>query len=51
MDERLFNITLISVHAPTGDTEEEEKDDFYEMRKRLYDMAPRHDENRLLGDF
>ena len=46
---RLFNITLICVHAPT-ETEEEVKDRFYEELENVYDGAAGHDVKMILGD-
>ena len=46
---RLFNITLICVHAPT-ETEEEVKDRFYEEFENVYDGAAGHDVKMILED-
>ena len=40
---RLFNITLICVHAPAEETEDEVKDRFYEELENVYDGAAGHD--------
>jgi len=47
---QLFNITLICVHAPTEETEEEVKDRFYEELENVYDGADCHDVKMILGD-
>ena len=46
---RLFNITLICVHAPTEETKEEVKERFYEELENVYDGAAGHDV-KILGD-
>ena len=48
---KFFNISLINVHAPTEDKEEEEKDLFYGRLARTIDACPRHDLKIILGDF
>ena len=48
---KFFNISLINVHAPTEDKEEEEKDLFYGRLARIVDACPRHDLIIILGDF
>ena len=48
---KMFNITLINAHAPTEDSEDNDKDSFYEKLEKLYDDAPRHDVKIVLGDF
>jgi len=47
---RLFNITLICVHAPTEGTGEEVKDRFYEELENVYDGAAGHDVKMVSGD-
>jgi hypothetical protein len=37
---RLFNNSLINIHAPTNDSEEEGKDQFYEQLERAYAACP-----------
>lgn len=44
-------ITIVNVHAPTEDKEEEEKDKFYEMIERKIQSTPRYDIKIVLGDF
>lgn len=46
---RLFNITLICVHAPAEETEDEVKDRFYEELENVYDGAAGHDLKMMLG--
>ena len=46
---RLFNITLICVHAPTEENEEE-VDRFCEELENVYDGAASHDVKMILGD-
>jgi hypothetical protein len=41
---------LLSHHAPTKDTEEEAKDEFYEQLKRAYAACPCHDVKLVMGD-
>lgn len=48
---RFFNISIISVHAPTEEKGEEEKDSFYDTLSRMYDNLPRYDVKIILGDF
>lgn len=45
------NITIISVHAPTEDTDEEEKAEFYEELEKAYDHIPQFDMKIIMGDF
>ena len=51
MGGKFFNISLINVHAPTQEKEEEEKDLFYGRLARTIDACPRHDIIIILGDF
>lgn len=45
------NITLISVHAPTEDKSDEEKEEFYGKLTRVYGAVPKYDLVIILGDF
>jgi hypothetical protein len=45
---RFFNYSLINIHAPTKDSEEEAKDQFYEQLERAY--AACHDVKLVMGD-
>jgi exonuclease III len=40
---KFFNYSLINIHAPTNDSEEEAKDQFYEQLERAYAACPSHD--------
>ncbi|XP_058120479.1 craniofacial development protein 2-like [Anopheles ziemanni] len=48
---KFHNISLINVHAPTEDKDEEEKDLFYGRLAKLYESCPRYDVKIILGDF
>uniref|UniRef100_A0A182NDQ1 Endonuclease/exonuclease/phosphatase domain-containing protein n=1 Tax=Anopheles dirus TaxID=7168 RepID=A0A182NDQ1_9DIPT len=48
---KFYNISLINVHAPTEDKEEEEKDLFYGRLAKTIKSRPRHDLIIILGDF
>ena len=43
--------TVVQVYAPTEDTEEKDKDDFYEQLQDVFDDIPSHDTKLLIGDF
>jgi hypothetical protein len=47
---RFFNYSLINIHTPTNDSEEEAKDQFYEHLERAYAACPSHDVKLLMGD-
>jgi hypothetical protein len=47
---RFFNYLLINIHAPTNDSEEESKDQFYEQLERAYAACPSHDVKLVMGD-
>ena len=47
---KFHNITLINVHAPTEEKEEEEKDKFYDDLQRACERVPKHDIVLILGD-
>jgi hypothetical protein len=47
---RFFNYSLINIHAPTNDSEEEAKDQFYEQLDRAYAACPSHDVKLVMGD-
>jgi exonuclease III len=45
------NITIISVHAPTNDKDDQEKERFYENLEETCNRIPRHDLVIIMGDF
>lgn len=45
------NISLINVHGPTEESEEDEKDSYYELVERTLHACPRYDVKIILGDF
>jgi exonuclease III len=47
---RFFNYTLINVYGPTEDSDEEEKENFYEVLNKVYTKHPQHDVKIILGD-
>lgn len=47
---RFFNITIINVHAPTEDKDDDRKDEFYEILERTYNSCPKHDIKIIIGD-
>jgi endonuclease/exonuclease/phosphatase family metal-dependent hydrolase len=47
---RFFNFSLINKHAPTNDSEEEAKDQFFEQLKQAYEACPSHDVKLVMGD-
>jgi hypothetical protein len=47
---RFFNHSLINIHAPINDSEEEAKDQFYEQLERAYEACPSHDVKLVMGD-
>jgi hypothetical protein len=47
---RFFNYSLINIHAPPNDSEEEAKHQFYEQLERAYAACPSHDVKLMMGD-
>jgi exonuclease III len=45
------NYSIINVHAPTEDKDDEEKDKFYLELETIYSRCPKHDIKMVLGDF
>jgi ferredoxin len=48
--DRFFNLSLINIHAPTNDSEEEAKDQFNEQLERAYAACPSHAMKLVMGD-
>ena len=48
---KLFNITVIQVHAPTSNTEEAEVEQFYEDLQDLLELTPKKDVLFIIGDW
>jgi exonuclease III len=44
------NLSVISLHAPTGEKTDEEKIKFYEDPQNVYNKIPKHDIVIILGD-
>ena len=47
---KLFNITVIQVHAPTSNAEEAEVEWFYEDLQHLLELTPKKDVLFITGD-
>jgi hypothetical protein len=47
---RFFNFSLINIHEPTIDSEEEAKDQFYEQLERANAACPSHDVKLVMGE-
>ena len=45
------NLSIICVYAPTNETDDEDKDDFYELLEDTYEKLPQYDTKLILGDF
>lgn len=48
---RFRNMTFITVHAPTEDKTEQEKEDFYEELENVFNLCQEYDMVTILGDF
>jgi hypothetical protein len=51
MKGRYTNITIISVHAPTEEEEDREKEEFYDCSEEIYHKIQKYDLVRIMGDF
>jgi hypothetical protein len=47
---KFHNLSFISMHAPTGEKEEIEKEVFYQKVEDVYDSCPSNDIKIVLGD-
>jgi hypothetical protein len=47
---RFFNYSLINIHAPTNDSEEEAKDPFFEQLEWAYATCPSYDVKLVMGE-
>jgi hypothetical protein len=50
MKGKIFNMTLVNVHAPTEEKEEEIKDESCAQLTDIYDCQPGHDIKIVVGD-
>ena len=48
---KLYNYSLICAHAPTDESDDDVKDEFYDSLDRLYSLCPSYDTKVLLRDF
>jgi exonuclease III len=48
---RWCDITVLNVHAPTEDKDDDIKDSFYKELEQVFDQFPRYHMKILLGDF
>jgi uncharacterized NAD(P)/FAD-binding protein YdhS len=51
MKGRYRNITIISVHAPTEEKEDREKEEFYECLEEIYHKIQKYDLVIIMRDF
>jgi hypothetical protein len=47
---RFKNYSLINAHAPTNESLDDDKEEFYEKLSKAYNDCPRHDINIIVGD-
>jgi len=48
---KYYNLTLISLHAPTEENNEVAKEEFYIFSEKVWDAVPNYNMNTELGDF
>jgi exonuclease III len=48
---RWCNITVLNVHAPSGEKSDDSKGSFYEELEQVFDHFPKYYMKILLGDF
>ena len=48
---RFYNISIINVHCHTEDSNDQEKDNFFDQIENAVNACPRHDVKIVLGDF
>jgi hypothetical protein len=46
-----YDITVLNLHAPTGDKDDDIKDSLYEQLEKIFDQFPRYHTKSLLGNF
>ena len=51
MRNKIANITIVNIYAPTEESDEEKKNEFYEELEKTCDRIGKHDTLILLGDF
>ena len=47
---KFYNISLVSIYAPTEESEDEEKDQFYDLLEETVGKLPSYDLKIILGD-
>jgi hypothetical protein len=47
---KFLNLSIINVHAPTEDSVETEKEEFYSKLERTYDNVPSNEIKTINGD-
>ena len=48
---KIYNYSLICAHAPTDESDDDVKDEFYDSLDRLYSLCPSYDTKVLLIDY